>query len=149
MQLHSFSRRCNVTAIPGAVALICLPNSILSWLHISETKCPDSLARASNDRSNSFAETHEYPYLKYFATLFQKFLKVISSFYSQVQFLNLILINNYIYIYILQNYKYTTTFERLENTYEYVTEFEIGYFNAINYFERGFRKSCKEKKCGG
>ena len=74
MQLHSFSRRCNVTAIPGAVALICLPNSILSWLHISETKCPDSLARASNDRSNSFPETHEYPYLKYFATLFEKFL---------------------------------------------------------------------------
>lgn len=73
-------------------------------------------------------------------------MKVISSFYSQVQFLNLILINNY--IYILQNYKYTTTFERLENTYEYVTELEIDYFDAINYFERGFRKSCKERKCG-
>lgn len=143
MQLHSFSRRCNVTAIPAAVALICLPNSILSWLHISETKCPDSLARASNDRSNSFPETHEYPYLKYFATLFQKFFDYFFLLFSSTVFtFNF----NPTTIYILQNYKYTTTFERLQNTYEYVTELEIDCFNAIDYFERGFRKSCKERK---
>lgn len=124
MQLHSFSRRCNVTAIPGAVALICLPNSILSRLHVSETKCPDSLARASNDRSNSFPETREYPYLKYFATLFEKkFLNYFFLLYSSKVFkFNF---NQQLYIYCkiinilrrLKDYKIPTiTLQNLKST---------------------------------